>query len=661
MRSLPRSVAWFLLMITSSTPDGFAGHDHPASGSQIGKKIAHVVLRDDTGKAHAVAGLAGKKALVVAFLSFECPVSTGYSAILADLAGAYGQRGVAFLGLSTSDENDAAGAARHGREFRLPFPVFHDKGLVAADAFQAEITPEVFVLDEHLILRYRGRIDDGYAARLKRNSKVSSEDLRQAIEEVLASKPVSRPVTTAIGCPIPRDRSEKRSVGPVTFYRDVLPILQNRCQSCHRPGEAGPFPLVTYRQALNWASDIKEYTQSRKMPPWKPVAGPKFQNERKLSDREIAALAAWVDGGVPPGDVKDAPPPKKFAAGWELGAPDLVLTLPDEFQLGPSGSDLYRFFVLRTNLPEDRYVEAVEVRPGNRRVVHHAVLFVDRQGRGRRLEERIRARAQSAQREAQVSSASRSTLRAALDHGPGYSLALSLAFLPGFLPDSGLGGWAPGHVQRRLPEGAGYFLPRGTDIILQLHYHRTGRLEKDRTQVGLYFSGQAKMHAKMRHLQGVTVPAQFLSIPAGAERFRVRGSITVRQDCRLHAVMPHMHLLGRDIEVTMTPPDGTSQTLVAVKDWDFNWQETYFFEKPISVKAGTRFAVAGMFDNSAGNPNNPHQPPRRVLAGLETTNEMCAGFLAVTAEQPGPVRFDIHIGIPGWKGRLNWNLPAWGL
>jgi len=156
---------------------------------------------------------------------------------------------VAFIGLSTSDENDAAVVARQAREFRLHFPVFHDKGLVAADAFQAEITPEVFMLNEHLSLRYRGRIDDGYAARLKKNNKVTSEDLRHAIEEVLAGKPVNRPVTTAVGCPLPRDRGEKKSVGPITSYRHVLPILQNRCQSCHRPGEVGPFPLVTYRQA----------------------------------------------------------------------------------------------------------------------------------------------------------------------------------------------------------------------------------------------------------------------------------------------------------------------------------------------------------------------------------------------------------------------------
>src|SRR5262249_27502851 len=171
----------------------------------------------------------------------------------------------------------------------------------------------------------------------------------------------------------------------LTYHRDVLPILQSHCQTCHRPGSAAPFALQSYRQAGNWASDIKQYTQARKMPPWKPDAGVPLRDEMTLTDREIATLATGVDGGTPEGDPKDAPPPQKFADGWQLGPPDLILTPDAEFQLGPSGSDLFRSFVLPTNLPEDAYVTAVDVRPGNARVVHHAVLFFDTSGQARKM------------------------------------------------------------------------------------------------------------------------------------------------------------------------------------------------------------------------------------------------------------------------------------
>jgi hypothetical protein len=268
-------------------------------------------------------------------------------------------------------------------------------------------------------------------------------------------------------------------------------------------------------------------------------------------------------------------------------------------------------------------------------------MFADDRGYGRKMEERSR--------EAQKKSPS-------ADRGPGYSLPISIAFFPGFLPKTGLGGWAPGLVTRRFADGAGFHLPKGADVVLQLHYHRSGRAEKDRASVGLYFTT-----GKARHLQGVAVPASFVAIPAGAKHYRVEGKVWVRQDCQIHAVMPHMHLLGRQIKITMTPPGGKTRTLVDIDDWDFNWQENYFFREPIAVKWGTRFDIEGVFDNSAGNPLNPNQPPRRVLVGLQTTDEMCVGFLGATTDRPGPIRFDIGVRVPGvgWLGEGG--LPGWGL
>ena len=594
---------------------GRAGAEGKPSVERLGEKIQSVTFKHDAGKAVRLKDLTGTKAVVVVFLSFECPVSTASCPALARLAKAYAGRGIAFVGVCTNQDEDAAQAARHGRDFGLPFPVFMDRRLAAARAFKAAVTPEAFVLDGKFVVRYRGRIDNGYAARLKKNRQTTRHDLQAALDELLAGKPVSEPATRAVGCPI--ERATEAAGGKVTFYRDVLPVLQNRCQTCHRPGEVGPFSLMTYHQAVNWSDDIKEYTRSRQMPPWKPVEGPAFHNDRRLSEREIATLAAWVDGGTPKGDPTEAPAPRRFVPGWQFGKPDLVLTVDKDFQIGASGRDLFRCFVLPTNLPEDKYVTAVEVRPGNPRVVHHALLFLDTSGQGRQLQQAEQQRKGDP---------------AAADVGPGYSVAMGV----GFAPRGGLGGWAPGQMPRHLPEGTAYHLPRGADVVVQLHYHRDGRVEKDRTRVGLYF---AKAPVS-RHFQSVVIPGRFFAIPVGTAPYRVTGSTWVRQDCDVHSVMPHMHMLGREIKVTMVPPSGPARTLVAIKDWDYNWQETYWFEHAIAVKAGTRFDIEARYDNSAKNPNNPNSPPRTVFFGEQTTNEMCFGFLGAASARPGRIRFD---------------------
>ncbi len=597
---------------------GAVNADGPSTAN-VGKKIANVTFKDAVGKATALHDLKGKKAVVLVFLSFDCPVSTSYSQPLADMAAEFGKQGVAFLGLTTNQDETPAQVARLARDYNLPFPVYLDRGLTAADAVMAEVTPEVFVLDGNHVLRYRGRIDNGYAARLKKNPQVDSQDLRQVLSEIVSGRPISVSATEAIGCSIPREAKAAARAGTVTYHRDVLPILQKNCQSCHRPGEAGPFALLTYRQAVNWASDIKDFTQRRVMPPWKPAEGLPFHGERKLSDKEIATLAAWVDGNTPAGDPKEAPPPAKFPEGWQLGKPDLVLTMPADFQLGPSGRDVFRCIVLPTGLTEDRWVTAIEVRPGNPRVVHHNLIFVDTSGTARRLEKQ----AQSAPPKAPDPHGP-----GELDKGPGYSTSMGV----GFLPSAGLGGWAPGQVPRFLPAGTGMKLTKGSDVVMQMHYHRNGRLEKDRTSIGLYF---AKKAPERPYQGGVISGGFFFAIPPKVERFPLKGSVWATADCTLHSVMAHMHLLGKEIKVTMTPPDGPARVLLGIRAWDYNWQETYFFKEPVRLKKGTRLDVEAIYDNSAKNPNNPFDPPRRVTFGEQTTNEMCFIFLGGTSAGRG--------------------------
>jgi peroxiredoxin len=603
---------------------GFADTDD--SSDKLGTKVEPALV-DPAGKPVAFSALAGEKATVVVFLSFDCPNSNGYTPTLLDLHKEFGGRGVKLVGISETDLTADELKAKV-KEYALPFPVFADAKQAVADAFKAKITPEAVVLDHNLVLRYRGRIDNLFTDRLKRAPKVTDHDLHNALEDLLAGKPVRTPVTKAVGCPIGGRDAVVKAPTKVTFHKDVAPILQKNCQNCHRPGEVGPFSLMTYKQAVTWAEDVKEYTANRTMPPWKPTeAAFAFHNERKLSDAEIKTLASWVDGGTPEGDPKDAPPPARFADGWALGTPDLVLTPDEDFQIGPSGPDNFRCYVLPTNLPEDRYIIGYEVKPGNPRIVHHTLNYWDLSGKARELEAAARKKASADDR----------------DRGPGYSASMGVGFFPQKSPRDDVpslgnfGGWAPGSVYRFLPQGTGYLLPKGADVVLQVHYHRDGKPEKDRTKIGIYLAKKPVEHPYQTLVLGPRNPL-FLNIPAGKEDHRIEGVAYVQADCTMYSAMPHMHLIGKSVQVSMTPPGGTKTTLVGIDAWDYNWQETYWFKEPLKLKAGTKLEIEAIFDNSSRNPNNPRNPPGLVLFGEQTTNEMLFGFFGVTTEDNRRVR-----------------------
>jgi peroxiredoxin len=584
-------------------------------GTLIDQKILDFTLKTLDGNPWSLHGQKDKKAIVLVFLSTECPMSNDYVRPLNDLAKEYGPKGVAFAAINSNPEETPKQVVAHAREYGLGFPLVRDEKHVAVAALRAEINPSVFVLDGAFVLRYQGRIDDAYSARLKKNQRVSRQDVRLALDELLSGKSVSVAVTRPFGCPIQVKTVAKQGESrPVTYHKDVAPILQARCQECHRPGEVGPFALMTYKQTARWGDDIKEYTQSRQMPPWKPTGEHGFfRDERRLTEEQIQTIARWVDAGLPEGDPKDAPPPRQFPEGWQLGEPDLVLTVPEEMTVGPSGRDLFRVFVLPTGLTEDKHVSAIEVRPRNKRVVHHTLQFIDTTGRARKLEEKEREREKKPGEQ---------------DHGPGYTVQMGVGYFP---PGGSLGGWAPGNVLRHLPEGVGYHLPKGSDVVLQVHYHRTGKEEKDRTRIGLYFARKPVT----QRLQPLVVPGFFLFIPAGEANYKITGAAEVNQDAILHHITPHMHLLGKDIKCTMVLPDGVRKELIHIKNWDYNWQESYFFKEPIRIPGGTKLEVEAFYDNSANNPLNPHSPPQAVRFGEQTTNEMCFVFFGATSEKPG--------------------------
>ena len=629
MHIMSRNLSFALMALILGSVETFpslAAADSPASTDRLGKTIAAVTVTDLSGKPTPLFAAADAKARVVVFLSLECPVSNSYAQPLAELARANRDKGVAIVGVLAS-EDSLADLARRAAEFKLPFPVVVDAKFLAVDALKARTTPEVFVLDAKNILRYRGRIDDAYSARLKRNATVTHHDLSDALAAILAGKPVATPATAAIGCPVTLPTTAN-ATGALTYHRDVAPVLQAHCQTCHRPGAAGPFSLMNYKQAVTWASDIKEYTQSREMPPWKPTAGGPFRNDRHMPESDIALLGRWVDAGCPEGNPSDAKPAAKLPEGWQLGEPDLVLTPDADMHVSATGRDLFRCFPIKTGLTEDKYIVAYEVKPGNAQVVHHSLNFFDTTGKAMKLAAKAALEAKGNDER---------------DHGPGYSVGMGIGFVPlpgdtkpGLPGIGGFGGWAPGQLPTRYPENVGVWLPKEADVVLQIHYHRTGKAETDRPKIGLYFA--KKPVAKQ--WQTITVPglSALSRIPPNQADWKSEGSMWITTDATIYSVMPHMHLIGQSVQVTMTTPDGKSRTLVEIKNWDYNWQETYWLETPISAPAGTRFDIAAVFNNSKSNPHNPSDPPRAVWFGEQTTNEMLYGFIGATAANTERVR-----------------------
>jgi peroxiredoxin len=570
------------------------------------------------------------KAVVVVFVSFDCPVAKSYLSPLGELAKTFAAKGVTVV--AVCPDEGAAEVKKQAAEFKLALPVFADPEQKAVRELGAKRVPEAFVLDAKGVVRYRGRIDDRWLSPSKSNPRTPVPDLTNALDEVLAGKAVTVAETPPVGCPVgpgPKDKPISPAGAKVTFYKDVLPVLQNRCQECHRPGEVGPFSLLTYKQAVRWGDLIKDYTARRAMPPWKPAGGPGYRDERTMPKAEIELLAAWVDAGCPEGDPAQAPTAKKFtgATEWQFGPPDLVVEMPDDFRLGPTGPDHFRAVVMKAGLSEDKMIVAYEVKPGNPKIVHHTINYFDTTGKARDLEK---------------AEANRKKNPNEPDSGPGYTAAMGIGFTS-LKPNGigGIGGWTPGIRGFKLPAGTGYFLPKGADVVVQMHYHRTGKQEKDRTKIGLYF---AKERANLKPLNMLVVPGlvsttdgfkPFETIPAGKSEFVVRGKVVTQEDCTIYSILPHMHMLGKKIKVTMTPPGGKEQVLVDIPEWDYNWQESYFFEEPIAVKTGTLFEVTATFDNGPANPNNPSSPPREVKRGDQTTDEMLFGFIRATSDTPG--------------------------
>jgi AhpC/TSA family len=566
-------------------------------------------LIDLQGKIHALGQNDGRCVRVLVFLGSECPVSQASVPALNRLAEEIAKPGrqVELCGVWSDATVTRAEAVKHFAEWKVAFPVLHDSARLLAEHLKPTHVPEAFVLGMDGQLVYRGAIDNAFEAIGRRRAQVDQHYLEDAIRAALTGQTASVAFTKAVGCYFEAEPTHPDKAAAVTYTRDIAPMIFARCMNCHRDGQAAPFSLMNYAQTAKRAKMLARVTDERLMPPWIPSGNhERFLGERWLTDREIGLFRDWAAVGAPEGDPADLPPTPHFAEGWRLGQPDLIVKMTEPFTVRADGADILQNFVIPIPTQADKLVAAIEFHPGNARVVHHAVLFLDDHRAARKLD--------------------------AATPEPGYENFGG----PGFLPSGALGGWSAGNSARRLPGGMGRYLKKSSDLVVQMHYHPSGKTETDQSEIGIYFVDKpiSESLKEPGKLVGSFWMANYeMDIPAGDATYRRATSYTLPRDIIMVGVVPHMHLLGKTMTVTATLPDGRKQTLIEVPQWNYNWQDEYYYERPFKLPAGTRLDVDAMFDNSAGNPSNPSSPPKRVTWGDGTLNEMLYCFFLITAEK----------------------------
>ncbi len=569
------------------------------------KPMPNFTLQGIDGKPVSLYDFAGKAGAVLVFTGNSCPVANKYLPRLVELAKTYEPKGIVFLGINSNASESLGEVAAHAREHGVTFPVLKDPKNVVADLARVERTSEVVVLDSRAIVRYRGAIDDQLGQGVSKPAPTRNY-LADALEAVLARRAVEVTSTPAIGCPIERaekspiakvrpapsaivealaDREKREvptNIGPVTYAADVAPIVQAKCQSCHRSGQVGPFPLLGFEDARKRSEGIAEVVEDRRMPPWH--ADPRFghfSNDRSLTPRERATLLAWVEQGSPLGDPSKLPPPRSFPEGWSIGTPDLVLEIPRPNEVPAFGVLDYVNVTVPSNFDRDMWVQAAEILPEVRSVVHHIIVYVEVPNAGR---------------------------REGREH---------------------LAAYVPGDTPTLYPEGIAKKVPAGSKLHFQIHYTPDGIARTDRSKLGLVF---AKAPVKHRAYTKFIQETRF-EIPANDGNYEVKSTQTFKSNIHLYSLSPHMHLRGKDFKYTATYPDGRSEVLLSVPAYDFGWQSAYVLAEPRAIPKGTRIDCVAHFDNSSNNPANP-DPTQVVRWGEQSTSEMMMGYLDYVDDAP---------------------------
>jgi peroxiredoxin/mono/diheme cytochrome c family protein len=621
----------------------------------IGKKVSEFSLQDFRGKSHSLSDLKESKAVVVAFLGIECPLSKLYAPRLVELAEAYKAKDVAFVAVDPNRQDAVTEMGNFANVHKVTFPFLKDLNNVLADEMGASRVPQVFVLDGERNIRYAGRIDDQYgfqAGSGYAKFKLTNSDLANALDAVLAGNEVKQPITEPKGCLIGRV-VEPDNTSDVTYSKQIARIFADHCVECHRPGQIGPFALQNYEEAVGWAEMIDEVVRDERMPPWHPDPKyGKFRNDLSLSHEDKDLIHQWVAKGAPEGDPKDLPEPKDYVGGWSIpGGPDVVFYMSDEpVDVPAEGTVDYRYYVVDTGFKEDKWVKVAECMPDNRGVVHHIIVFMKppstslfsgrgerRSGEGDAAGEATRS---DAEREARAAANARnvgiSEDGTARDEGRGERRGRRRGGRGGGGGQASFGqltGFAPGTRPYVLPAGMAKLIPAGWQLVFQMHYTPNGSPQKDRSMVGIKFADPAEV--KYRVATANATNAAF-EIPAHDANYQVESWRTYGGEVLMLSVFPHMHLRGKDFRYELIYPDGRKEIIMDMPRYDFNWQTSYVFEEPLRLPPGTKLHCTAHFDNSADNPANP-DPSNPVRWGDQTWEEMMIGWFDIAVPKDADI------------------------
>ncbi len=533
-------------------------------------------LADFRGRAWSSQDFADKEILAVIFFGTECPLVRLYAPRLKEIQDELGGDGVQLVGINSCRQDSLAEIGHFARVTNIEFPLLKDPGNKVADAFGASRTPEIFLFNSERKLCYRGRIDDQYTYGRQR-PEVQREYLLDAIKKIRADETPEPTTTSPVGCLIGRVFAKQHSES-VNYSQQISRILQKRCVGCHRPGEIAPFSLTDYDEVVGWAEMMREVVNENRMPPWhaNPAHG-EFSNDASLTAEEKELINTWVENGAPQGDPADLPEPREFVEGWQIGEPDLVVAMDKTpFQVPATGVIEYKYFVVDTNFKEDKFINAAEIRIGNRSVVHHVIVGLDDEHNG--------------------------------PHGSVNSEWLTAC--------------APGSPPLVLPEGYAKVIPAGSKLVFQMHYTPNGVPAQDISSVGFKFVDRDKV----KKLVGtVEIINDDFRIPPGAPDHEVKAKRRIGRDMLILNLFPHMHLRGKSFRYTAKYPDGTSEILLDVPNYDFNWQNGYHLKQPKLIPAGTVVQCVAHFDNSEDNIANP-DPTKTVRWGDQTFDEMMIGY-----------------------------------
>jgi peroxiredoxin len=571
----------------------------------LGRRIDEFTRQDFRGKSHALSDYADQQAIVLCFLGTECPLAKLYGPRIQQLSEKFAPRGVTFLGVSSNSQDSISELAAYARIHGLTFPILKDIGQKVADLCGATRTPQVFVLDRERKIRYAGRVDAqftfGTGVGLAQ-PQPQRADLEMALEELLAGKEISVPLTEVKGCLIGRDR-EPLANSAVTYCNQISRLIQDRCQECHRQGQIAPFALGDYQEVSGWGEMIAEVVREQRMPPWHANGRfGHFSNENRLSTEQKELVRTWVENGCPQGNPDDLPEPRKFHDNWFLPRePDQVIYMTEQpVNVKAEGVESYRRYTVDPGLTEDKWVKLAECMPGNRSVVHHIIVYVKPPGQPG-------TKSESDEREMR-----------------------NYAFLAGF---------APGTRPLVSPAGWAKKIPAGSQFVFEMHYTPIGTPQQDRSSVGLLFVDEKEVTHQMSTANAINPKFE---IPPHDANHKVEAERKFNRDVTMLSLFPHMHMRGKSFRYELTVPGSdTPEILLDVPHYDFNWQNSFIFAEPRRIPAGSVLHCTAHFDNSAENLANP-DPSKTVRWGPQTWEEMMIGWydigVPIQRDQPAPAK-----------------------